>query len=124
MPITTITFTHVYEDGDEEDFQLPAKFELCPKCKGKGSHMNPNIDGHGITSDEWERDWSEEEKESYRNGDYDVTCSKCNGEKVIKVVDEKAITPGMKPHYDAYVKQEQEKAAEVRQEKRDFEMGY
>ena len=132
MPITTITTTKYHDDGSEEEVKLPAKFVLCDKCRGKGTHVNPNIDGHGITQEEWERDLSEEEKESYLSGDYDVTCYKCNGEKVTKVVDEKAInavdetaiTPALKPLYDSYLESEREKVREARQAQRDFEMGY
>lgn len=85
---TTIEITTWDELGDEFVLALPAKFSLCPRCRGVGSHVNPSIDGHGITSEEWNGpDWSEDEKETYMSGGYDVACHRCAGEKVIKIVD-------------------------------------
>jgi hypothetical protein len=72
----------IFEDDDENEVHLPAVFEVCGLCGGKGSHVNPSIDSHGITSDEWERDWDDEDRESYRNGAYDVSCHRCGGARV------------------------------------------
>ena len=61
-------------------FEVPARFEVCSTCKGKGSHVNPSIDSHGITGDEWD-EWGYEEQDAYMNGAYDVTCNECNGKR-------------------------------------------
>jgi len=54
---------------------------VCPTCKGTGSHVNPSIDGNGLTFEDFQDDPDFEE--SYFNGDYDVTCRDCNGNNVI-----------------------------------------
>ncbi len=77
------------DDGYEETFTLPSKNEICSRCEGYGSHTNPNIDGNGITEDEWS-EWSYDEKETYRNGGYDVVCEECHGAKIVQVPDEDA----------------------------------
>ena len=45
--------------------------------------MNPNVDGHGITAEEWNQDWTPEEREGYFTGVYDVVCRKCQGLRVV-----------------------------------------
>jgi hypothetical protein len=77
----------VYDsDGEEEvTHTIPAKWEICSRCEGSGSHVNPSIDGHGITSDEWNGpDWDDESRETYMSGGYDVACEAgCQGGKVL-----------------------------------------
>jgi hypothetical protein len=80
----TITIEINGKDGDPVEFVLPAKFDVCPRCEGHGSHTNPSIDGNGITSDEME-ELGEDFREDYMRGVYDVTCSLCHGEKVVPV---------------------------------------
>ena len=80
---------------DEEHgayFSLPAKYEVCGTCNGKGTHVNPSIDAHGITGEEWENEWSDEDREGYFSGRYDVTCSECDGKRVVPVPDESRAT--------------------------------
>lgn len=68
----------------EDEIELPAKWDICNRCNGEGHHTNPNIDGNGITAEEWDRDWDEEEREMYMSGGYDVRCeANCEGGKVI-----------------------------------------
>jgi len=80
------------DDLSEEAYKLidengcvtfPMKFVVCPTCNGKGTHVNPSIDAHGITSDEWDRDWSYEDREMYMSGFYNVPCYGCNGKRVM-----------------------------------------
>jgi len=70
---------------------LPAKKEVCPRCRGKGTHVNPSIDGNGITSDEME-ELGDEFLESYLSGVYDVKCHECNGLRVVDVIDRKRVS--------------------------------
>jgi len=79
---TRPTFTLLIND---EEHALPAKFELCPRCRGEGSHVNPSIDGNGLTADDFAED--PDFAESYMAGDYDVRCEECQGERVIAVPD-------------------------------------
>jgi len=79
------------EDGNETEATLPGKPEVCSRCNGKGRHVNPSIDGHGITQDEWENEWSYEEQEMYLSGGYDITCDECKGLRVVLVPNELVI---------------------------------
>jgi len=76
---------------DDYCVTLPMKFKVCSACRGTGSHVDPNIDSHGITSDEWDRDWSHEDQENYVSGFYNVTCYKCGGDNVVPEIDEPEI---------------------------------
>lgn len=82
-----IVFTYENEDGEEVEGRLPARYEVCPRCDGEGSHTNPNIDGNGITASEW-AEWDEEDRDNYMSGVYDVSCEKCGGLRVVPVVDD------------------------------------
>lgn len=84
----------------EEQIELPGKYEVCGRCQGKGSHMNPAIDGHGITAEEWwGPDWDDESREMYMNGGYDVTCHRCDGHRVVLVVDKAKIEQSLLKEY-------------------------
>jgi hypothetical protein len=81
------------DDGSEEErlTEVPIRFEVCSLCGGKGSHVNPSIDSEGLTAEDFAEDPDFEE--SYRGGDYDVTCNRCGGERVVAVVDEERCDP-------------------------------
>lgn len=68
-----ITITIEDADGFDVEHELPTKFEVCDGCRGKGTHVNRNIDGNGITAGEW-AEWDEDDRETYMSGGYDVTC--------------------------------------------------
>ena len=73
--------TITWEDDDGEiDTEIPIEFVVCERCDGKGAHCNPNIDGNGLTSEDFEQDPDFEE--SYFRGDYDVRCHECHGANV------------------------------------------
>ena len=93
----------VYEDdqGDEIEIELPARYEVCGRCRGEGSHVNPSIDGHGITEDEWNGpDWDDESRDAYMSGAYDVACEVCNGDRVVLVPDEERADRAMLARYE------------------------
>lgn len=93
-----------YDLGDEADvlgfenedgfvsytLKLPAKLELCSRCRGHGTHVNPSIDGNGITESEF-AEWHQDEVEGYFSGAYDVCCYDCSGDKTEKVIDTDAV---------------------------------
>ena len=88
MATATITFETETDEGEEVIYHIPAKYEVCNMCDGHGSHSNPAIDGNGITSEEWNGpDWSEEERETYMSGGYDIQCEECGGKRVELVPD-------------------------------------
>lgn len=81
MPSEKITF----EDSSGVERTLPAKFEVCTTCRGRGSHSQRF---GAISMDDFHGpDWDEDSRESYINGDYDERCETCNGDRVVLVVD-------------------------------------
>jgi len=111
-------------DEGEEVYYFPTKYEVCSTCDGKGSHVNPSIDSHGITSDEWQNDWSHEEQEEYMLGGYDVSCYECSGKRVVPVVDEDKCSDELKSKVAAWHKQLADLAVYDAQSRREQEMGY
>ena len=117
----TITITVIDNDDNEMEHELPATNEMCHRCDGFGPHTNPDIDGNGITASEW-AEWDESEKESYINGNYDVTCEKCHGNKVILVPDPSSMSTEQKDLFDQWKMQEDERAAFNYEWRREQEM--
>lgn len=90
---------------DGEDIKIEkTKFEVCPRCHGEGSHTNPAIDGHGISSNEFASD--PEFAKSYFSGVYDIVCSECGGNRVIKVVDWSEIDESTQKAHEQYIQDE------------------
>jgi hypothetical protein len=57
------------------------KYQVCPVCDGEGKTVNPNIDAHGLTREDFDED--PDFAEDYMSGRYDITCAACNGLRVI-----------------------------------------
>jgi hypothetical protein len=102
-----------YQDGEEVTVKLPHKNEVCPRCEGHGTHLNPNIGLHVYTPEEFEESFPEDEdKQQYfqRGGIYDVPCEQCGGKNVILVVDGDACTsPELKEHLKLFLAYEEER---------------
>lgn len=75
-----------YLESDEQINEVPACFEVCETCNGKGSHVNPSIDSHGLSREDFDED--SDFAEDYFSWRYDVQCSECHGRRVVPVVDE------------------------------------
>lgn len=84
------------DEGLEEEVAVPCHFEVCSTCDGRGRYVNPSIDAHGITAEEWDRDWSYEERQEYLSGGYDVTCATCGGRRVEPVPNKAGLTERQK----------------------------
>lgn len=78
------------ENEDGEMVALPAKWEICGVCDGDGMKSHPAFD-NGITSEEWERDWGQEERENYLKGMYDVPCGCKDGKVLVGDIDKMTI---------------------------------
>jgi len=63
--------------------EVEVRFEICPICNGKGSHVNPSIDCNGLTSEDFDED--PEFARDYMSGAYDVPCNGCRGRRVVPV---------------------------------------
>ncbi|HEU5112111.1 MAG TPA: hypothetical protein VFU96_02270 [Acidimicrobiia bacterium] len=68
---------------DEDEEMRPHKrWAVCPRCHGNGSHVNPSIDGNGITESEM-AELGEDFREDYMSGVFDVPCEECGGLRVV-----------------------------------------
>jgi len=77
-------------NGHQVLVELPAKKVVCCRCDGTGSHDHGSF--NGLTSDDLaDQDFSE----AYLNGQYDVTCEECKGERVVLEVDRDALSEKM-----------------------------
>lgn len=85
-----ISINYIFKGGQEQEIKLPGKFEVCFRCEGRGKHVNPAIDEHGITADEFAED--PEFEEAYFSGRYDVRCHECDGKNVVPVIDESRLS--------------------------------
>ncbi len=93
----TIQRTYTTQGDVELILTFPAKFEVCHRCEGNGKHVNPNVDGNGISQDEFDAD--PDFREAYFSGVYDVQCSACKGLRVMAEFDEDRATPRQKAKY-------------------------
>jgi hypothetical protein len=102
------------ETGDEVTVQFPSKFEVCPRCEGHGTYLNPSIGNHAYSAEEFSESFDDEEAEQYfkRGGIYDIACEQCGGKRVIEVPNPKAMNAEQKASLAAWEEQEEERAAE------------
>ena len=105
------------DEGSSEEVTLPAKYEVCWRCRGEGVH---DCWEGGMTSDEM-HEQGPEFIDDYFSGVYDKRCTVCNGQRVVSVVDRDRLMPDMRARYDKHVQQEADWAAELAHERR---MGY
>jgi hypothetical protein len=103
----------------DEQYELPSRFELCPRCEGRGTHVNPAVDGNGISPEEFAED--PDFAESYFSGLYDVPCHTCGGRRVVEVPDE-----GRCDGYtlELYYRETAEREEYERQREHEIKMGY
>jgi predicted methyltransferase len=83
----TIEWETENEEGDEVTEHLPAKFVVCGTCEGRGKAMTRSMREHAYTEEEM-AEAGPEFLEDYMGGRYDTTCDECEGEKVVKELDE------------------------------------
>jgi hypothetical protein len=74
----------------DEKIDLPVTYEVCYKCEGSGKIVNPAIDEHGISQEEFDEDPDFEE--AYFSGVYDIQCPLCKGKRVLPIVDKRNLT--------------------------------
>lgn len=100
----------------ELDIDLPVKWIVCPTCNGKGKHVTPGVDAGGISAEDFHDD--PDFADAYMRGDYDVTCSRCDGRTTVQVADRDAMNPVTRGIYDAHMRDlaadESEILAEIR----------
>jgi hypothetical protein len=99
---------YLTKNGIEIGVEVPAKYAVCSVCEGRGTHVNPAIDGHGLTAEDFEQDPDFEE--AYFEGRYDVSCEECNGLRVVPEVDEPSLTKRQRFIYQRWLKQKEDQA--------------
>jgi hypothetical protein len=93
------TVRAIVEGKYKHEIDLPAKRIVCDRCKGTGRHVNPNIDGNGLSANDIDELGGAEFMSEYMRGAYDVTCYECKGERVLDVVDVDALSEKMRKRY-------------------------
>ena len=104
------------EPPEVDGVALPTKMEVCPACRGKGTHVNPSIDSNGISAEAFAED--PDFAEDYFSGVYDVVCYVCHGRNVVPVVDEDACDPELLAAYNEQQEAYWDYRAEVAAERR------
>ncbi|MHC4400503.1 MAG: hypothetical protein ACYTG0_12570 [Planctomycetota bacterium] len=108
-----------FETEDEELVEIPACYEVCPTCRGKGSHVNPSIDDCGLSREEFDED--PQFARDYFSGRYDQRCNECGGKRVVPVPDEKRCP---KERLEEYLEHEREQAQADADDRRARALGY
>lgn len=101
-----------FEDDDGNELSLPGKYEVCDRCDGRGSMVNPAIDGNGLSAEDFAQD--PDFKEDYLNGLYDIPCRECDGLRVVLVPDEARADPKLLEQYRERVAADRRADAEER----------
>lgn len=109
------TLTVGTEDGGE--IEIAAKTEPCGRCRGTGYHVNPAIDGNGLTSDDMD-ELGDDFRENYMSGIYDVRCEECKGEGFVLVADETSCSPAELALWEQHLQDESEYRQEIEMERR------
>ena len=109
--------TVITEDGGEQVLNLPAKYEVCWRCSGKGAH---DCWEGGMTGDEM-AEQGPDFFDDYMSGMYDRQCTECHGKRVLSVVDRLRCNPEDLVLYEQHLEQEAAYQAEIDAERR---MGY
>lgn len=89
----------VLVDDDGVETVLPTRWEVCPVCDGRGTHVNPAIDCGGISQDDFDAD--PDFAEQYMSGAYDQQCNHCGGRTTVQAVDWDRLTPAQREAYEA-----------------------
>lgn len=109
MPVPTL-----YDDNDQA-IKLPTHRIVCPRCHGNGEHVNPSIDGNGISTDD--ECWQDDDfREGYLSGRYNVTCEECHGRNVVDDVDWDALSDELRARLEAAYQEEADDLATRRAE--------
>ena len=96
----------VFMSDDDQEHEIPTKFEVCSRCRGTGSHVNPAIDGNGLSQEDFD-EAGPEFFDDYMGGVYDVACHECGGKRVVPGPDWDELT---KEELEAWITQQRELA--------------
>jgi hypothetical protein len=113
------TFTRETARGLTITHRLVLVYVVCPTCEGRGSHVDPGVDRHGLSREDFDAD--PDFREDYFSGAYDVPCGQCQGLRVVPDVNEATTKPAILAAYHAAVADAWQEAAYAVRER---EMGY
>lgn len=120
--MATIKFEMLNDETESVEVALPAKYAVCGRCDGEGKHVNPAIDGNGLSREDFEQDPDFEE--GYFRGDYDVACQDCKGRTTVLEVDEEACRrQGLGKELEAYWQARRDERAYLREVEAERRMG-
>jgi hypothetical protein len=105
--------------GFEGPIHVTLEYEVCGTCEGKGTHVNPSIDSHGLSAEDFDED--PDLAENYFGGLYDVPCAECKGERLILVPSESRNDEAL---YRAVMDYQHELWADAREQEHERRMGY
>lgn len=104
----------LYDTDPETAVDLPARFEVCPRCKGRGVH---DCWEGGMTGEEMAAQGPEFFAD-YGAGLYDTACTTCGGRRVVEVLDRPLIPVELLRRYDAQEAEDREYRALATAERR------
>ena len=104
----TIEYWISDDDGVPNLIAFPAHYDVCGRCRGSGVHVNPSIDGNGLSREDFDAD--PDFSDAYFSGCYDVTCYECKGLRVVPVLDEDRFNTEQVEWYAKFVLQESEES--------------
>jgi len=99
----------------EADVWLRFTYVVCELCGGTGKHVDPGIDSHGLSREDFNED--PDFADAYFSGQYDVTCYECKGKRVVPELDDCA-------QAEAFWEQQAMHAQCIRDDQYEREMGY
>jgi hypothetical protein len=109
----------IHELVEDLPDRVRIKFEVCSTCNGQGKHVNPSIDSHGLSSEDFDED--PDFREEYFSGRYDVPCYECKGERVVPTIDKEHNAPELVKRVQEWLADEW---AYARERTHELEMGY
>lgn len=104
------------EAGDVVPVDLPARYEVCPNCEGRGTQCKLGA----MTGSEWAEACHDDPdfSDNYRSGMYDDVCHECSGLRVVLEVDEDLLDQKTKVRLHEHYENLAEQAAEERYRQR------
>ncbi len=120
MNAITLTVT-IWGRNADHIVVFPAHNEVCARCRGTGTHVNPAIDGNGLSPND--PDLDEDFWETYFSGGYDVACYNCNGMRVVPQVDPNTLKPWKRAQWRLYQRQQMEHQRSMAEQAAERAMG-
>jgi hypothetical protein len=104
----------LYQPYDDEPKRwVKVTFVVCPACEGKGKYVNPSIDAHGLTAEDFD-EGGDDFREMYWSGQLDVRCVLCEGNNVVPVPNDQSVLAEITERANDLYQMRNEQLAEMR----------